>query len=447
MKFLVVYICLISFGLSCSAPYIGYIGKSRFSINFTGITENLNNKELKNIEQPIYASNYGEKDEEKRVEEADYDTFTISNVDVDYASDKNHVYYKGEIIEGIDTKTYEIISTETDAGLKSDGFIKDKNGLYYYGKKLEGANLENYKKIAYYIITNNIIYSKEKKTNYDLNSFEIIKSGMSYSWCDNLIRYRETLVKDKNGVYLNDINIYDYGLNNYKKVKIKIDSETFKSSGNYLYEDKNNYYISRNELIHLLNNPIPKKDTITYYRINHMNKLTPFLLINNNKLFQLVYSYDYNILRNKKLKLEDMEIYAQHYDIILLKFKDEIFTLTEEFLMSSKDLKNIYFPNPRTVVLKSKDKIVVYPSSRVETYRKENGIDINSLIYIEPNEEANIKLEYLEKGVFIDKNNLYNFELKKIRNLKKSEYKKLKKYKRSFENYRLKTLDDIIITK
>ena len=149
MKFLISYICLFSFCLSCPAPYVGYTGKDLYYFAFSGMgTEIQPSKELKEKPRPIYASNYGEKDEKRIVKEADFDTFTISGVDVDYAFDKNHVYYKGKVIEGIDTHTHKVISTETNAGLKSDGFVSDKNGLYYYGQKLDGVESDDYKKIV-----------------------------------------------------------------------------------------------------------------------------------------------------------------------------------------------------------------------------------------------------------------------------------------------------------
>ena len=446
MRFLITYICLFTFILSCPASYVGYIGKAPAYKIFSKIgIGSQDNIELKEEPQPIYTSNYGEKDESRRVVEADYETFTISGIDVDYAFDKNHVYYKGKVIEGIDTHTHKVISTETNAGLKSDGFVSDKNGLYYYGQKLDGVESDDYKKIGYYIIANGAVYAKDKKTNYDLESFEVIINGAAYSMCNDLIEYRDTLTKDKNSVYVNDINIYD--LNYYNKKKLNIDVETFRRSSNYLFEDKNNYYVSRNEVRYLINEPLIKKYTITYYRIDYLNNLEPFLLINNNNLFQLMYSYNYNVLKNKNLKLEDMEIYALHNNIVLLNFKNEIYTLTEKFLMSKNEIEKIYFSNPQTVVLKSKDKVVVYPSSRVKIYTKEHGIDINSLIYIEPDESLDIKMEYMETGVFIDKKNMYNSELKKVRTLKKNEYRNLKKYKKEFEDYRLKTLDNIIIKK
>ena len=440
MKVLTIYICFFSFLLSCPALYVGYVGKNPVYKAFSEIDIIGNEKP-----QLIYASNYGEKNENRIVKEADYETFTISGIDVDYAFDKNHVYYKGKIIEGIDANTHEVIPTKTYYGIKSDGFVSDKNGLYYYGQKLDGVKSDDYKKTGYYIIANGAVYAKDKKTNYDLESFEVITSGESYSRCNDLIEYRDTLVKDKNGVYVNDINIYE--LNYYNRGKTEIDPVTFKYSGNYLYEDKNNYYISKSELRYLISKPLNKKDTIAYFRINSSNNLEPFLLINNNNLFQLVYSYEYDILKNKNLKLEDMEIYALHNDIVLLSFKDEIYTLTEKFLMSKNELEKIYFPNQQTVILKSKDKIVVYPNSRVKIYTKEHGIDINSLIYIEPDESLNIKMEYGEKGIFIDKKNMYNSKLKKMRILNKDEYKNLKKYKKEFEDYRLRTLESIIIKK
>ncbi len=308
MRFLITHICLFAFLLSYPAPYVGYIGKAPVYTVFSKIgIVSQDNIELKEEPQPIYASSYGEKDESRRVVDADYETFTISGTDVDYAFDKNHVYYKGEIIEGIDTGTHKVISTDTNAGSKSDGFVSDKNGLYYYGQKLDGVKSDDYKKIGYYIIANGAVYAKDKKTNYDLESFEVIINGAAYSMCDDLIQYRDTLAKDKNGVYVNDINIYD--LNYYNKKKVKIDTETFKYSSNYLFEDKNNYYVSRSKLSNLINESLIKKDTITYYRINYLNNLEPFLLINNNNLFQLMYSYNYDILKNKNLKLENMEIW------------------------------------------------------------------------------------------------------------------------------------------
>ena len=442
MKYFITYACLFSFCLSCFAPYIGYTGKSRFNLNFS-IGEGL---QLKETPQPIYASNYGEEDEDRLVKEADYETFTISMLDVDYAFDKNHVYYKGKIIEGIDVKTHKILATKAYFDYKSDGFVSDKNGLYYYGKKLEGVKPDDYRKIGYYIMANGIVYAKDEKTNYDLNSFEVIHNGMSDSRCDNLISYGDTLVKDKNGVYVSDINIYESRHYEFSPNQVKVDQESFKYSGNYLYEDKNNYYIVRGELRYLLDHPINKKQTTAYYRINYTStKLEPFLLINNNNLFQLVYSYDYNTPKKYNLDLEDIEIFAVHNNIVLINFKDDIYTITEKFLMSKKELKKIYFPNPRTVVLKAKDKIVVYATSKPKIYKKIHGIDIDSLIYVESAENLNINLERHEKGVFIDKKNMYNSELKKIRMLKEDEYSALKKYKKEFEEYRLETLDGIIV--
>ena len=48
-----------------------------------------------------------------------------------------------------------------------------------------------------------------------------------------------------------------------------------------------------------------------------------------------------------------------------------------------------------------KDRIIKVRLPQVRT--KKHRIDINSLIYIEPDKSLDIKMEYMEKGLFIDK--------------------------------------------
>ena len=443
-KKLMIYF-IFSIGLfACPSVYVGYVGENiQYQVSFGG--DLVTSKDsIKETPSKIYASYYGEKDEAREVKEADYETFKLSKVDVDYASDKNHVYYKGTILENIDPLTHEVISN----GVKSDGFVLDKNGIYYYGQKLDGADPKSYKKNGYYIISNNMIFAKDKKIKYHIETFEVIISGQSSNMCDDLIRYGDTVVKDKNGVYVSDIKTGESGAGiRYRNIqKLNVDQETFKYSGGFLFEDKNNYYIARDGVAFLGRTILNKKESMVYSKVElDEGKNKPFMIVNNEKLYQLLYSYDYNLITKNKLNIKDMELYAVHYNIVLLKFGENIYTLTEEPLVKNSKVQSIFFPNRRTAVLKTKENIVVYATSVPKFYTAKNGIDFSTFLYVEPGDEIKIDKEKFDTGVFIDKNYMYSSDLSVKKPITREKYKELKKYKKDFEKERVESLKAVTI--
>ena len=83
----------------------------------------------------------------------------------DYVADKNHVYYRGRILEGMNPAQREFLSQRFDQialvdGLDKyvsyedrqrwDGYLKDNKYVYYYGRLLEGANGEYFKWLPLY---------------------------------------------------------------------------------------------------------------------------------------------------------------------------------------------------------------------------------------------------------------------------------------------------------
>ncbi len=118
-KFLIILIlfsmCQLSFSLNCK--YRGYLKE--------------NNKVY------YFGDNSVTK---KEVENADYETFEVIK-SVNYSllgKDKDNVYYNGELVEGIDAKTFKIIKEIKPAfkvflgyGCGSSGYILEDEGKQY----------------------------------------------------------------------------------------------------------------------------------------------------------------------------------------------------------------------------------------------------------------------------------------------------------------------------
>ena len=70
-----------------------------------------------------------------KMEEADKETFEI--LSLEYAKDKNNIYYQGKVIKELDSKTFEVVKrnipTKGDPRGDCVNYIKifnDKNGIY-----------------------------------------------------------------------------------------------------------------------------------------------------------------------------------------------------------------------------------------------------------------------------------------------------------------------------
>ena len=70
-----------------------------------------------------------------KMEEADKETFEI--LSLEYAKDKNNVYYEGKIIKNADLKTFEVIKENPGKILlNQEQYAHDKNRIYFSSKEI-----------------------------------------------------------------------------------------------------------------------------------------------------------------------------------------------------------------------------------------------------------------------------------------------------------------------
>lgn len=86
----------------------------------------------------------------------DAKTFEIVDPNGRYVKDKNNVYCDGEIINGADPATFEMLKKG------NINYTKDKNNIYYWKTKIEGVDRDTFK------IMENPNFSKDKNNIYFL---------------------------------------------------------------------------------------------------------------------------------------------------------------------------------------------------------------------------------------------------------------------------------------
>lgn len=285
--------------------------------NFDGVIYNKNCKDVSKIfEHPEFLENLGECyfrdkdfvyiDDGMRAIDSKYKS-SLKDVDPNffidlssydgfmlfcYGKDKNIVYYKDKVLEGVDPKSFEVLGRGYSKDNKNvfyysskiDGldvasaelvdidhlsalghdYIKDKNSIYYKDKKLEGIDprdfmvLDNRHSKAIYVKNYyGVYYNEDKIVEADKDSFVIIdKDDKSFSK-DNYNVYLKGKVisgadpktfKVKDNIYPY-INYYsedkDYIYINYEKIN-GIDRESFEIIYNgYSKDNKNVFYYSR----------------------------------------------------------------------------------------------------------------------------------------------------------------------------------------------------------
>jgi len=213
-----------------------------------------------------YISNIPTKDQRKKIEGADPDTFEV--MEDGYSKDKNSVYWIDKPIENSDPNTFIILG---------NGFEKDKDRVFFRDIVLEDAdpntfeiiNHETSHRYCYYYgkdknavwTSSYILFGENPLLERDPSTFELIDSECVFS-------------KDKNGVYLLDEKLesidpekfkyLDYGYvhyedtiyhshdpretyampgPNYKLFKVEeADVSTFESLIDLYARDKNNLY-------------------------------------------------------------------------------------------------------------------------------------------------------------------------------------------------------------
>ena len=195
----------------------------------------------------------------------DAKTFEIVDPDGRYVKDKNNVYCDGEIINGADPATFEMLKKG------NINYTKDKNNIYYWKTKIEGVDRDTFK------IMENPRFSKDKNNIYFLGEKTESESyPPEYEKKGNDVYYKnkklkdidantfETMIsffgfKDKNGYYVLDRDGSVVKIND-KEVKIKnLAKSSFNS--NFFYDGKNLYFIKNHKFEKI--KKAPKTDGIS----------------------------------------------------------------------------------------------------------------------------------------------------------------------------------------
>lgn len=164
----------------------------------------------------------------------------------DYARDKDHVIYRGNVLAGADPDTFVFIDdlyTKDKSAVYSgaarltnrvDAFRRLPNGewatdgLHYFYKEttLEGEGFEQIPNGHQYARTGTTVYNGRTKLTADAASFEVIKASVG-------------MTKDKNTVY-------------YRDVPIKgADPASITQIYGYLFKDKRAVYLEGREIVGL----------------------------------------------------------------------------------------------------------------------------------------------------------------------------------------------------
>ena len=368
-----------------------------------------------------YVDMTGDKQELKKLEGADADTFEPGI----FSKDKNSIYVDKQRLEGVSPKGFEILDNDLN-------FIKDYKNVFYLDRADDGItfiprvqNIEGvdvatlefaggyYSK--YYKDKNNVYFMdnrdgkiKFKKLSYvNPKTFEMVddtfarddKNLYIFEYKLNGIdpktfkKLSYEIVKDKNGLYfLEDIEKENENIEiKVRKLNIKgLDLKTFEHiDGNY-YKDKNYvYYESDNNLYKIENTDLKTFEILdsSYTGYGNFSKDKDYIYLNNKKLEEIdaktFEKMRANLIRDKNgiYKIEEDEG-KYKFKIVPINIKIDFKNLKNLDLGYFKDSKNVYYFD-------------------VDKFEKIEGADASSFE----------KVEYA--GFYKDKNYVY-FNGKKI---------------------------------
>ncbi|UFX83405.1 DKNYY domain-containing protein [Candidatus Absconditicoccus praedator] len=108
------------------------------------------------------------------IDGADPISFEVFRENLRYAKDKNNVYYRGEIQEKKDQKTFELLGCS-----RTKCYGKDTENVYFNNKLLEGFNSNDVFYIGdlYLGYEDNVYYKGELVEGADLNTFRYTLDG------------------------------------------------------------------------------------------------------------------------------------------------------------------------------------------------------------------------------------------------------------------------------
>jgi hypothetical protein len=162
---------------------------------------------------------------EKALENSQVDTFQFLALPgqpfFGYAKDSNQVYYNGIILEA-DPATFSLVSSET-----WNPYGRDKNAVYYRSDKLENSDPATFFVIGTYYAKDKgaVYYISSRLENSDPVTFETLRGSFGYQ------------AKDKNNIYYRDIIVKN------------ADPDTYQILGDYYTKDKNAVYFEGEKIV------------------------------------------------------------------------------------------------------------------------------------------------------------------------------------------------------
>ncbi len=176
---------------------------------------------------------------------ADAKSFEV--IGVNLARDSKNVWWHGELLQGVDPKTIELVNA---------GFVwKDAKSVWYQREKISGADAKTFRHLeqAFYRDANRVYWSMTPLDGADLDRFRTFGDDSPYAadrrnvWKGNtkITGYdaptfqaiHQSVIKDKNGVYAGDQLIEDADPKSFLKVA---DLDAFHSA---LLADEYKYYV------------------------------------------------------------------------------------------------------------------------------------------------------------------------------------------------------------
>lgn len=140
--------------------------------------------------------------------DVDVDSFVIVEPSL-YAKDKNHVYYRNNILDKLDPATTEYIGNHA---------IKDKHRLYLYGTEIKGIDAESYQQLSgsrYGKDKYSLFFNFEPVLDVDVDSFVVLDSETQAVWFGG--NYSSNCYgKDKNSAYYEGKKMANVDLASFK---------------------------------------------------------------------------------------------------------------------------------------------------------------------------------------------------------------------------------------
>lgn len=336
----------------------------------------------------------------KIIEDADAETFIMLSDSI--GKDKNYVYIDGKKFKNLDAETIKIFDRKSGT-TNNNIYFKDKNSVYFLESDL-GSSIQYFKNSDPATFENlNKHYSKDKNKVFYINSYilEIPEADPDTFVILSNEEHRENYSKDKNNIFFGDKKIENADIKSFKIIK----GSFSKDKNNVYYEYKKIENISPNGFKIMLTYPVnvfKNKDNVYIYRpydyYLEKGMLTTIEEADSETFEVMKYPYfkDQKHIYYKNIKLNEADV--------------DTFTAINEFF--GKDKNSVYYKDKKLSQISTTGFEVVY-------WNKDDKIHFlktkNDIFYIENNKIEKIdginaetfKISNFKHFYLADKNKIY----------------------------------------